>query len=165
MLFTAALVQAHWVTTDVWHELEPQSMASVLPVSPLLSVSALPLRSADLPSISQLEPSQLEEPGRVEAPGPANGQRLPEAGLRWKMSSQLDPSLARGEVMMILIRTIIEVIIISVSPEKDVTMPSMLMLLGFTNEDRLWDSCVLQHWFIPHQGLAPSRGRSHGPSS
>ena len=59
MLFTAALVQAHWVTTDVWHELEPQSMASVLPVSPLLSVSALPLRSADLPSISQLEPSQL----------------------------------------------------------------------------------------------------------
>ena len=113
----------------------------------------------DLPSISQLEPRASLRRAQPSARG------CLRPGLRWKMSSQLDPSLARGEVMMILIRTIIEVIIISVSPEKDVTMPSMLMLLGFTNEDRLWDSCVLQHWFIPHQGLAPSRGRSHGPSS
>ena len=38
MLLTA-LVQPHWVSTDVWHELEPQYPC--IPVSPLLSVSAL----------------------------------------------------------------------------------------------------------------------------
>ena len=149
MLLTA-LVQPHWVTTDVWHELEPESLPCV---SARLSLT-LALVSADLPSIRaagagasgrRLAP---REPGRVEArgrynPAPASGQRLPQAGLWWKMSSQLD----RGDTQITL-PAILEIwnndsqgpALCKMSRKEDCCLFSQSSW-----SDSLSYSCVLQH--------------------
>ena len=161
MLLTA-LVQPHWVTTDVWHELEPQWILSSL--HPCVSALALVSAGSDLPSIRAAGAGA--RPGqRARGPGPSQRSEAawrPEAGLRLrrKMSSQLDTSWGqaarlvmgdRGEVRILTSREfhLSFWMMDDCAPDDDPTGGSRLP--------------VLQHWFIPvYRGCG---WRSHGPSS